>query len=108
MTSIEGTVLELNFRNEENGWTVLSIDFAGELTAAVGCMPHVHEGEFVRLFGAWTEHRIYGRQFSVKSLETRLPNTAESIRMFLASGLLKGVGDALAGRIVDGFGGETF
>ena len=108
MTSIEGTVLEINFRNDENGWTVMSLDFNGDLTTAVGCLPHIHEGEFVRLFGAWTEHRLYGRQFSVKSVETRLPNTAESIRMFLSSGLIKGVGDAIAGRIVDAFGENTF
>ena len=108
MTSIEGTVLEIVFRNDENGWTVMSIDFSGDLTTAVGCMPHIHEGEFVRLFGAWTEHRMYGRQFSVTSVETRLPNTAESIKLFLASGLVKGVGEALAGRIVDTFGSDTF
>ncbi len=108
MTSIEGTVLEINFRNDENGWTVMSLDFQGELTTAVGCLPHIHEGEFVRLFGAWTEHRLYGRQFSVKSVETRLPNTAESIRMFLSSGLIKGVGSVIAGRIVDVFGENTF
>ena len=108
MTSIEGTVLEIVFRNDENGWTVMSIDFSGDLTTAVGCMPHIHEGELVRLFGAWTEHRVYGRQFSVTSVETRLPNTAESIKLFLASGLVKGVGEALAGRIVDTFGADTF
>jgi exodeoxyribonuclease V alpha subunit len=108
MTSIEGTVLEIVFRNDENGWTVMSVDFSGELTTAVGCMPHIHEGEFVRLFGAWTDHRMYGRQFSVTSLETRLPGTTESIRLFLASGLVKGVGEALAGRIVDAFGTDTF
>ena len=108
MTSIEGTVLEVTFRNEENGWTVMSIDFKGVLTTAVGCMPHIHEGEYVRLFGAWTQHRLYGRQFAATAVETRLPNTAESIRMFLSSGLIKGVGDVLAGRIVDKFGEKTF
>jgi len=108
MTSIEGTVLEINFRNDENGWTVMELDFGGTLTTAVGCLPHIHAGEFVRLFGAWTEHKIYGMQFSVKSVETRLPNTAESIRMFLSSGLVKGVGEGLAGRIVDEFGEDTF
>ena len=101
MTSIEGTVLEVVFRNDENGWTVLSMDFDGLLTTAVGCMPHIHEGEFIRLFGSWTEHKVYGQQFVAKSVETRLPNTAESIKMFLASGLIKGVGEAIAGRIVD-------
>ena len=108
MTSIEGTVLDITFRNDENGWTVLDLDYNGTLTTAVGCLPHIHAGELVRLFGAWTEHKIYGMQFSVKSVETRLPNTAESIRMFLASGLVKGVGDGLATRIVDKFGEETF
>jgi ATP-dependent exoDNAse (exonuclease V) alpha subunit len=101
MTSIEGTVLSIVFRNDENGWTVLEIDFNGELTTAVGCLPHIHEGEFVRLFGAWTEHRMYGRQFSVTSVETRLPNTAESIRLFLASGLIKGVGEGLAPALIE-------
>ncbi len=108
MTSIEGTVLEIIFRNDENGWTVLSMDFDGLLTTAVGCMPHIHEGEFIRLFGAWAEHKVYGHQFVAKSVETRLPNTAESIKMFLASGLIKGVGEAIAGRIVDRFGEDTF
>ncbi len=108
MTSIEGTVLSIVFRNDENGWTVMEVDFNSDLTTAVGCMPHIHEGEFVRLFGAWTEHRMYGRQFSVTSVETRLPNTAESIRLFLGSGLIKGVGEGLAGRIVDRFGEDTF
>ena len=108
MTSIDGTVLEIVFRNDENGWTVLLLDFNGEMTTAVGCLPHIHEGEYVRLFGAWTQHKLYGRQFAATAVETRLPNTAESIRLFLASGLLKGVGDALAGRIVDKFGEETF
>ncbi len=108
MTSIEGTVLEVVFRNDENGWTVLSMDFDGLLTTAVGCMPHIHEGEFIRLFGSWSEHKVYGQQFVAKSVETRLPNTAESIKMFLASGLIKGVGEAIAGRIVDRFGEQTF
>lgn len=108
MTSIEGTVLEITYRNDENGWTVMSLDWGGDLTTAVGCMPHIHEGEFVRLFGAWTEHKLYGRQFSATAVETRLPNTDEAIRMFLASGLIKGVGDVLAGRIVEAFGDKTF
>lgn len=108
MTSIEGTVLEIIYRNDENGWTVMSLDFDGMLTTAVGCMPHIHEGEFVRLYGAWTEHKMYGQQFAAKSVETRLPNTAESIKMFLASGLIKGVGEGIAGRIVERFGEDTF
>ncbi len=108
MTSIEGTVLEVTYRNDENGWTVLSLDWNGELATAVGCMPHIHEGEFVRLFGAWTEHKVYGRQFAATAVETKLPNTDEAIRMFLSSGLIKGVGEALAGRIVAAFGERTF
>ncbi len=97
MTSIEGTVLEIVFRNDENGWTVMEIDFNGELTTAVGCMPHIHEGEFVRLFGAWTEHKMYGRQFSVTSVETHLPNTAESIRLFLVQRPHQGRGRGACG-----------
>ena len=85
------------------------MDFDGLLTTAVGCMPHIHEGEFIRLFGAWTEHKVYGQQFAAKSVGDNGCRTRQSrIKMFLASGLIKGVGEALAGRIVDRFGEETF
>lgn len=108
MTYIEGTVLHIVYRNDENGYTVLEMDFNEELTAAVGSMPHIQPGEYVRLYGAWTEHKTFGRQFKVTGVETSLPKSLESIKLYLSSGLIKGVGEVTAGRIVEKFGQDTF
>jgi exodeoxyribonuclease V alpha subunit len=108
LTYIEGTVLHIVYRNDENGYTVLEMDFEDELATAVGSMPHVQPGEYVRLFGAWTEHRTFGRQFKVTGVETSLPKSLESIKLYLSSGLIKGVGEVTAARIVERFGFDTF
>jgi len=108
LTYIEGTVLHIVYRNEENGYTVLELDFNEDLTTAVGSMPHIQPGEYVRLFGAWMEHKTFGRQFKVTGVETSLPKSLESIKLYLSSGLIKGVGEVTAARIVDHFGQDTF
>jgi exodeoxyribonuclease V alpha subunit len=108
LTYIEGTVLHIVYRNDENGYTVLEMDFNEELTAAVGSMPHIQPGEYVRLYGAWTDHKTFGRQFKVSGVETSLPKSMESIKLYLSSGLIKGVGEVTAGRIVEKFGQDTF
>ena len=95
------------FRNEENGYTVMELDCDEDLSVAVGSMPHIQPGEYVRLFGVWTEHRTFGRQFKVSGVETSLPRSLESIRLYLSSGLIKGVGEVTASRIVDRYGADT-
>ena len=107
MTTIEGTVLHIVFRNDENGYTVMELSCDDELSVAVGSMPHIQPGEYVRLFGAWTEHRTFGRQFKVSGVETSLPRSLESIRLYLSSGLIKGVGEVTASRIVERYGADT-
>lgn len=108
MTSVEGTVLEIIYRNEENTYTVLEIDNEGKLLTCVGNIPLLQPGEFVRFFGAFTNHRVYGEQFKISSMETKLPESREGIKLFLSGGLIKGVGEVIAARIVDAFGEETF
>ena len=108
MVKIEGVICDIVYRNEENGYTVLEIEVGGELTVAVGACPHVAVGEFAVLYGVWTEHKSYGRQFKITSVETALPDNPVSIEMYLSSGIIKGIGPVTAEKIVSEFGKQTF
>ena len=103
-----GTVTGIKFRNEENGWTVLRIkgDDGEELTA-VGVMPSVNDGERVTVMGNMTAHPMYGEQIRVTSYKNDIPTSAEAVRAYLASGFIKGIGEATARLLVDKFGAET-
>ena len=108
MENIHGSVNRILFRNEENGYTVATIDCDdGELTV-VGIMPGLSEGLFADFNGEMVEHASYGEQFKVSTYSEREPEDAESIERYLAGGAIKGVGPALAARIVKKFGDETF
>ncbi len=74
MEFIDGTVENIVYRNEDNGYTVMEIDADGLLETAVGNMPMVYEGEHVKLGGSWTQHKSYGSQFKV---ETCTKNASE-------------------------------
>ncbi len=106
MDTIEGIVLEIIYRGTD-GYTVLELD-AGEPAIVVGSMEKVRAGERVCFFGEWKQHRQYGLQFYAQSYESRLPTTANEIALFLGGGFIKGLGEALAGRIVEQFGDQTF
>ncbi|MGC9521740.1 MAG: SF1B family DNA helicase RecD2 [Anaerolineae bacterium] len=106
---LEGTLERFTYQNEENGYTVARLVPQGrsyEVTV-VGTLAGVNVGESLRLKGTWTTHPRYGRQFEVSSYTVELPATAEGIRKYLGSGLVKGVGPVTAKRIVDYFGLET-
>ncbi len=108
MTFVEGTVVDIIYRNDDNAYTVLELDQDGKLLVCVGNIPFIQPGEYVRFYGGYTTHKSYGEQFKVASMESRMPEGDESIRLFLAGGLLKGVGDVLAARIVEQFHETTF
>jgi len=108
VTFVEGTVIEIIFRNEENGYTVLELDAEGNLIVCVGSILLIQPGEYVRFYGAHTNHKNYGEQFKVISMEAKMPEADESIKLFLSGGLIKGVGEVLAGRIVEEFHKDTF
>ena len=107
LESITGNVETVVFHNEATGFSVLEIDCEGELITAVGEMPGVAEGEVVRLVGQYSAHPVYGYQFKVMVCERELPATASAILKYLSSGAIKGIGPALARRIVGRFGDET-
>lgn len=104
---IEGTVENILFRNEENGYVVLDLNTDGEPVTVTGELGDVEEGECLSLYGQFVTHLRYGEQFQVESCERKLPNTVESIRRYLASGVIKGIGKGLADKIVDVFGERT-
>lgn len=108
MTYIEGTIIDITYRNDENGYTVMSVDVGGVLTTCVGKIMEVSPGEFVRLYGLTTVHHIYGEQFSIVNMDVKLPEDEMSVRLYLGSGLIRGVGEVLAARIVEKFGTRTF
>ena len=108
MSYIEGTVVDIIYRNEQNSYTVLELEAEGNLIVCVGGIPLIQPGEYVRFYGGYTTHKNYGRQFKVTGMESRMPESDESIRMFLAGGLIKGIGEATAQKIVELFHGETF
>ncbi len=106
--TVEGAVQSLIFQNEDNGYTVLSLlTEDGELVTVVGCIPCAAPGEGMTVTGVWTNHPSYGPQFAAESVERRMPRTEEEIVSYLSSGILKGIGPAMAQRLADRFGADT-
>ena len=107
MEKVTGYIDSFIFRNEENGYCVLSlVTDDGELTC-VGTLQGVTEGMNVEFSGNFTEHPSYGRQFKAESYEEKEPEDEFAIERYLGSGAVKGVGAALAARIVRKFGRDT-
>lgn len=108
MSKFEGSVEDVVFRNEANGWTVVNfkMERSGRISA-VGILPFLSAGEHVVLDGEIIEHRDYGRQIKVNSYELLRPETKSGVEKYLGSGLIKGVGPATAKLIVKHFGVNT-
>ncbi|MBH1942450.1 ATP-dependent RecD-like DNA helicase [Mobilitalea sibirica] len=105
---IEGYVDKIVFRNDDNGYTVLSLIKDEDEITCVGSFTLISEGEFIQASGNYTEHPVYGEQFLMESYELKEPEDVYSIERYLSSGAIKGVGAALAARIVKKFGEGTF
>jgi exodeoxyribonuclease V alpha subunit len=107
METVRGVVEDLVYSNEETGYSVVRLAAGGETITAVGSMVSPVPGELLRLEGEWRTHPRFGRQFSVSAYEAAPPATAEGIERYLSSGLVPGIGEGLAGRIIAVFGEET-
>ncbi len=105
---LEGYVDKIVFRNTENGYTVLSLVNDDLEITCVGAFTFIGEGEFIRATGNYTAHQLYGEQFQVQSYEFKEPEDLQSIEKYLGSGAIKGIGNALAARIVRKFKKDTF
>ncbi|EJW93529.1 helicase, RecD/TraA family, partial [gut metagenome] len=105
--TVEGYVDHIIFRNSENGYTVACLIVDGEELTCVGTFQTLSEGETIRCKGRYVEHPSYGHQFSIYSYETVIPQDSDAIERYLGSGAIKGIGAALAARIVRKFGEDT-
>ena len=111
---IEGTVENIIYKNEENGYIVFSINsekygeyFPDSEIVCVGYVANLNAGEEVILTGTVTNHSSYGKQFKIETYEKSIPKTEKGIEKYLASGAIKGIGKATAERIVNKFGEEA-
>ncbi len=109
MTTLSGYLEEITFYNPENGYLVarIRVESTGRPVTAVGHATGIHAGELLRLTGAWRTHPRYGEQFRFEALESRLPADVDGIREYLGSGLIPGMGQKTAQRLVDRFQERT-
>ena len=108
LETLEGYVDKIVFRNAENGYTVLSLVNEDIEMTCVGNFSFIDEGEYLCLKGRYIEHAVYGEQLKVESYEIKEPSDVVSMEKYLGSGAIKGVGTALAARIVRKFKKDTF
>ena len=109
MATITGIIERIKFRNEENGYTVLAVsdNEDGDEVVMVGTFAYVSEGDMIRATGHLTEHPVYGEQLQVEEYEMKAPEDLSTVERYLGSGAIKGVGAALASRIVRHFKADT-
>ena len=109
LEQLRGEVERLVYSSEESGFTIcrLVVPGRGDLVTVAGTMPGIQPGERLHLKGRWINHPIHGYQFRADSYSSQLPASANAVRRYLASSLVKGIGPVLAGRLVDCFGDET-
>lgn len=108
MATVCGFVERIKYRNEENGYTVMSLTDEGEEYTLVGNFHYISEGEMVEATGPMTEHPVYGEQMTVETYEIKAPEDTAAMERYLGSGAVKGIGAALAARIVRRFKADTF
>lgn len=107
MEEKQGTIVEIIFHNNENGYTVAVFETEIEAFTVVGNLPNVGVGRSFILRGEFIQHQIYGEQFAIKGFEEVMPSTEEGIRDFLTSGVMKGIGRKTAAAIVAKFGKDS-
>jgi exodeoxyribonuclease V alpha subunit len=109
LTELCGQIEKITFTNEENGFTIARVKVRGShgLVTVVGTMMSPMVGEILEMRGEWSTHPNFGEQFKVLEYKTKVPVTTYGIRKYLGSGMIKGLGPVMAGRIVDRFGKKT-
>ena len=107
LSVIEGSVDSVIYRNSENGYAVLDLAVGSDYVTVVGELGNIDVGEELRLTGEYVEHPKFGTQFKAEVCERKMPETSSAILRYLSSGTIKGIGPALAKKIVDRFGDDT-
>lgn len=104
---LSGSVEDVIYKNADNGYTVINLGCDDGLIPVVGTLGDVNEGERLNLRGGWITSQKYGRQFKAAMCERSMPQTETEIAAYLGSGVIKGLGPAIAKRIVKAFGTEA-
>lgn len=107
MERLEGMISDIVFKNEDNGYTIAHLANQDNEVVIVGCMPTLSVGESIEVEGKWVNHKTYGTQFEVNKFMPITPSSLEGIYVFLSSGMIHGIGEKMAKRIVDKFGVNT-
>lgn len=107
MEKLQGMVSDIVFKNEENGYTIAYLANENDEITIVGCMPTLSVGESIEVEGKWVNHKTYGSQFEVQTFIPVTPSSLEGIYVYLSSGMIHGIGEKMAKRIVDKFGVDT-
>ncbi|MBS4538156.1 ATP-dependent RecD-like DNA helicase [Clostridium sp. D2Q-11] len=107
MISIQGTVEEIIFRNESNGYVVAILETEDDIVTIVGYIPIINIGETIQVEGTWEKHKNYGQQLKVENYTPVVPATMNGIINYLSSGLITGIGPKTAEKIVDKFGEDS-
>ena len=104
---ITGEITNIIYRNEINSYTIAEFETDEEFTTVVGYLPFINIGDTLKLIGKFVEHKEYGRQFKIDTFEKMMPQTLGALERYLANGNIKGIGEALAKRIIKKFGEDT-
>ena len=109
LEKITGAVERIVYQNKENGYAVVEIETGeAEFETIFGTLPYIAEGELIAAYGSFVNSPKYGRQFRVEQYEKQLPQSEDMMIKYLSSGTIKGIGPAMAKKIVNRFGTETF
>ena len=108
METVTGYVSHNVYRNSDNGYTVFHIEHDDGEVTCVGSLNYINEGELLEIQGEYVNHNVYGKQLKISHYKVKEPEDIVSIERYLGSGAVKGVGAALAGRIVKKFKEDTF
>ena len=104
---LKGTVQDIIYKNETNGYTIATFDMETLDTTIVGYLPFVQKGDSLKVIGKFVTHPDYGDQFKVETFEKIMPETLDALEKYLSNGIIKGVGPATAKKIIKKFGAET-
>jgi len=109
LNNLTGQIERITYSNEENGFTIARVKVSGrrDLVTVVGNLMSPMPGEIIKMQGEWTNHPKYGEQFKLVSYKTSVPATVYGIQRYLGSGLIKGIGPVMAGRIVKKYGKDS-
>lgn len=109
IVQIHGDIERVTYRNDENGWTVAKVRVPPhpELVTVTGSFTTIHEGLGFEMFGRWSDHPHYGKQFKAERSVILKPKSKKAIKKYLGSGAVAGIGPKTADKIVDHFGVDT-